>query len=94
MKKRFHVPTPKPGVLEARYGRDESYNDPSVVYVHGGAGSAKPDARFLSTWFEGRDINTGEHLFGRKGTSFVKELEARGYDVTTLKFSIRIKEPA
>lgn len=89
--KRWRVPSPKPGVLEAKYGKDESYNSPSIVYVHGGAGSSKPDARFLSTVFEGTDIETGKPIFGKYGRSFVKELEERGYDITTLRFSIKLK---
>ncbi|MEH3108939.1 MAG: hypothetical protein PGN22_03105 [Agrobacterium cavarae] len=89
--KRWRVPTPKPGVLEAKYGKDESYNRPSIVYVHGGAGSSRPDARLLSTVFEGTDISTGKPIFGEVGRSFVKELEDRGYDITTLRFSIKLK---
>lgn len=89
--KRWRVPSPKPGVLEATYGRADSYSTPSIVYVNGGAGSTKPDARFLSTVFEGTDVETGKPIFGRLGRSFVKELEDRGYDITTLRFSIKLK---
>jgi hypothetical protein len=92
MAKRVRVPDPKPGVLEARWGRADSFNKPSVVYVHGGGGSVKADARLLSTMFEGRDVDTGSLVFGRTGKSLIKELEDRGYDITTLKFSIRLKE--
>lgn len=94
MKNRFRVPTPKAGILEAKFGKAERGDDPSIVYVHGGAGSSRPDSRFLCTWFEGRDVQTGAHRFGDEGKSFVQELEARGYDITTLKFSIRLKEAA
>lgn len=93
-RKRWRIPSPKPGVLEAVYGKAERYDKPSVVYVHGGAGSHRSDARFLSTWLEGRDAKTGQHIFGEEGNSFVRELEARGYDITTLRFSIKLKEPA
>lgn len=92
-KKRTYVPEPKRGVLEAKWGREDHHADPSIVYVHGGGGSQRPDARLLSTWFEGRDVSTGQHIFGCDKNNFLAELDRRGYDITTLKFSIKLKEP-
>lgn len=83
--KRTRVPKPKPGVLEAMWGKPSRGDDASIVYVHGGGGSSKPDGRILCNAIEGLHVCDGKSL--------AQELEARGYDLTTLRFSIRMKRP-
>jgi len=39
--------------------------------------------------FEGRDVDTGATVLGCQGRSFIGELEVRGYDISTLRFSIK-----
>lgn len=92
--KRYRVPEAKHGQLRADYGREDRYSKPGVIYSYSGTmagpdGSRKADARLLSTVFEGIDVETGQPIFGGHGHSLVKELEARGYDLTTLRFTVQ-----
>lgn len=84
--KRFRTPRAKPGELVAAYGRVDG--DLAIGYAWGGQGAQSPDGRILSTALEGAIIHGGRTL--------VEELESRGYDITTLRFSIRqfAKNPA
>lgn len=92
MAKRVRSPAiPKPGVLKAQWGSVDG-SGPDVCYAWG-EGVSGADARFLST------VLCGERLrlaFPSMETvaekSFIEEMEARGYDITTLKFSIQKKE--
>lgn len=78
------VPKVKPGQLRATWGKTAPDDWPDVVYVWGGSGASRPDGRILSRAFEEVEIFEGRTLR--------KELEARGYDITTLEFSIMKKE--
>jgi hypothetical protein len=76
-KKRHRRRKQIPNTLRCYYGRAE-YSDTDELVYNYGAGCPKSDAYLLHTIF-----NTGE------STSFINELIARGYDVTTLEFSIK-----
>lgn len=80
--KRYRAPTAKPGELKAAFGRVDGALD--IGYAWGGAGAHSPDARILSRTLEDTPIFEGRTL--------VQELEHRGYDLKTLKFSIMQKE--
>lgn len=80
--KRYRITPAKPGELKAQYGRVEG--DLDVGYSWGGSGAGKPDSRILMRAIEDTPIFDGKTLR--------EELVARGYDITTLKFSIRQKE--
>lgn len=82
MVKRYRAPKAKPGELKVAYGKSEG--DLDLFYCHGGEGAGKPDARLLSHFFESLKYFDGRNLR--------QELERRGYDITTFKFSIQIKE--
>lgn len=56
-----------------------------ALSYHWEAGS-KPTAMFVADCFENIRTYTGKTL--------VQELQDRGYDVTTLRFSIKKKQPA
>lgn len=84
MQKRIRVPTAKPGELKACYGRAERGDSPDICYVWGGEGAHKSDGRILSEALEHAEVFDGKNLR--------QELEARGYDITTLKFSISQKK--
>jgi hypothetical protein len=77
MRKRFRSPTAKEGELLAKYGRHEG--DLDIFYCYNGAGM-KPDSRLLSNAFENTKIFEGKSLR--------QLLVERGYDITTLKFTI------
>ena len=92
VKKRYRLRTTKPGTLEIYYGIAESGEPPEIVYGWG-AGSSKRDGAFLHhalncPRFKGIS-RPGEDPFL---PSVFDELEKRGYDLTTLKFSIKKKE--
>lgn len=80
--RRYRITPAKPGELKAQYGRVDG--DLDVGYSWGGRGAGSPDARILSRTFEDTPIF--------EGRSLRQELEARGYDITTLRFSIRQKD--
>ena len=84
MVKRVQVLKAKPGQLRAGWGRPEPRETPDVCYAWGGAGADSSDGRILCNYFE----NTVRH-----GSTLLRELEERGYDITTLKFSIEMKNP-
>jgi hypothetical protein len=81
---RPRIPTTKPGELKAGWARVDG-NSPSVAYNWGGGGAAKSDARILS--------NALEEVHVHDGKTLIEELEARGYDLSTLRFSIKLKTP-
>lgn len=81
-RKRLRRVQAKPGQLLAQWGRDDG-DDVGVVYAAGGGGVGTSDAGMLSTAFN--------YVKGLHGTTLVKELEARGFDLTTLRFSIERK---
>ena len=77
-KKRWRGVNVKPGQLRAAYGRCDG--DLDLVYAWGGEGAQKADSRILMRALEENPVFDGKTL--------VKELVERGYDITTLKFSI------
>jgi hypothetical protein len=80
-KKRYRVPQAKPGQLLALFGRAYRQDTPDLVYSWGGSGASKPDSRILMRAIEEVPVFDGRSLR--------EELTARGYDITTLRFSIQ-----
>jgi len=82
MKKRFQLVRAKPGTLIAKFGRAEGERgeQASVCYAWGGEGASKADARILSQALEANKVF--------EDCTLVEELKKRGYDITTMKFSI------
>lgn len=78
MPKRFREQRAKPGQLKAYYGTAKG-DGPDVCFAHGGAGADRADSRYLYSM-----------VFTKEVTD---ELIARGYDITTLHFSIMQKQP-
>jgi len=81
MKKRYRAPKAKEGELLVKYGKFEG--DVDLFYCFQGDATMKHDSKLLTYAFESKAIF---------GTSLRKELEDRGYDITTLKFSIMKKK--
>ncbi len=75
----------RPGRLECYFGKSED-GDVDVVYGYGGSGASRADSRLLCTFFENLTYNcfTGEK-------NLRQHLAERGYDLTTLRFSIQRK---
>jgi hypothetical protein len=92
MKKRVRIMSPaKPGQLVAKWGRASREDLPDLSYAWG-EGVPRADARMLDTAFTAqrmsRSFPTMEVVYE---PSFLEELEARGYDISTLRFSIQKK---
>jgi hypothetical protein len=97
MAKRYRIRMPKPNTLESYYGKAEDGNV-DVCFAHG-PGCEKADARLVYSvlatkqcrpaWPTDKEWDTPfPHVWE---PSFLDELDARGYDLTTLKFSIKKK---
>lgn len=93
-RRRYHTPKAKPAELKIAYGRVSPHDDPDLCVAWGGAGADKCDGRMvLHSMTEKRMGYSFPDLVIKQRPSLIEELEARGYDITTLRFSIqRIKE--
>jgi hypothetical protein len=100
VKKRWRTPKAKPGELLIKYGKPDRHNNPDIVYVNG-PGTHHGDGHFLyymlGTPRLARDYsnNNASHTYQPIYTyedSFLQQLEKRGYDLETLKFSIQKKK--
>jgi hypothetical protein len=78
----------KPGQLVMQYGRDDD-GEVDVVFAWG-EGCSKRDGALLH-WRIGSD-NLNHKM--EVDQSLLKELDARGYDLTTIRFSISKKVAA
>lgn len=79
--KRYRSPIARPGELKAQFGRNPDDGTTDILYVWGGAGAARADARVLSSAFEEVEV------FG--GKSLRQVLDERGYDIASMRFSIQ-----
>lgn len=87
--KRWAVPTAKPGEVKIVYGRESRYDTPDLCAAWGGAGADKPDARtVMHALTERRMAPAFPSMDYEERPSLIEELEARGYDITTLRFSV------
>lgn len=84
MGKRIHTLSAKAGQIRAGWARPEPRDMPDLCYAWGGEGAAKSECRLVSEALEGNSVY--------EGRSLREELERRGYDITTLKFSIERKK--
>lgn len=84
-------PTVRAGELHVYYGRLDRYESPDVIYSSGG-GVPRCDRSLLHHVIGSErmtlDLERGGHKFG---PSLLDELEKRGYDLSTLRFSIKKK---
>jgi len=81
-KKRWHIPHAKPGQLKVAYGRPDPGEPPEAVFCFGGDGANRRDNNMLMYFFSLVTLP-------ETGRTLMKEMEARSYDITTLKFSIQ-----
>ena len=94
--KRFRTMPAKPGQLKVQWGKADGYG-PALLYLWGGHGADKSDARMLADAIERqileRDYDKGTIINPaiKEVPSLAAELEARGYDLTTLKITIERK---
>ena len=80
MKKRYRLPAPRAGTIDVRWGKPDPFSGHSLCYTYGNR-DGKVICRIISAALEGN--HSGEK-------SLADELQARGYDLTTLRFSISL----
>ena len=92
MTSKFRQPRITKGTLKAQWGY--SKDDGEDIFTTWGDGCKKMDANLLMSILSSKRMVSalGDDLPYRFMDSFVEELEKRGYDLTTLKFSIKKKE--
>lgn len=92
MGKRLRAPKLKNGELCMYWGRDQYDRTPDVVLAWQGDSSMKRDTALLHMVICSQHPDPRAHpIFSKMNPSLIEELVARGYDLTTLKFSIMKK---
>ncbi len=67
-------------------------DSPDIIYSWQGDSSMKHDSRLLHYYLGSQQPDWHEKpLFSKMNPSLLEELDTRGYDITTLKFSIMKK---
>lgn len=87
---RIRAPLPKPGELKVQWGKLPS-ESPGLCYVWG-EGVPNADATLLHDVLSSPRYRPLQSLHEAPDPSFLKELEARGYDLSTLRFTIQKKQ--
>ena len=91
--KRLRAPKLKDGELRMYWGRMPG-DCPDVIFAWQGHASMSRDSALLHYYLGSeRPDPKASPLYSKMLPSLLKELEARGYDLTTLRFSI-MKKPA
>ncbi|WP_374349202.1 hypothetical protein [Chitinimonas sp.] len=92
--KRFRRPKLKDGELRVYWGK-LPHDCPDVIFAWQGETSMKGDSRLLHYYLAGQQPDPFvTPLFSKMRPSLIQELEARGYDITTIEFRIRKRETA
>ena len=90
--KRLRKPKLKDGELMVYWGK-LPHDDPDVIYAWHGDASMKRDSAALHYYFGcQRPDPQVTPIFSKMLPSLMEYLESRGYDITTLKFSIMKKQ--
>jgi len=90
--KRLRKPKLKDGELAIYWGR-EQHDLPDIMFAWQGDASMSRDSRMLSYHITSRQPDPHVRpIFSKMNPSLIEELIARGYDITTLKFSIMKKQ--
>jgi hypothetical protein len=87
---RRKYPKAKPGELKAEWGIAVRGDHPNIVFAWG-EGCYKSDGAILSDLFYHAALYPSIKC-PENEKSFLKHLEERGYDITTLRFSIQKKK--
>lgn len=91
MSKRYRIKKLQRGVLSSYYGKSED-GEIDVCFANG-PGCDRADARLVANAFCSERLRPSltNYPYYESDKSFLDELEERGYDITTLKFSIKKK---
>ena len=94
MAKRYRKPKLKDGELRIYYGK-VPHESPDVVLAWQGAPSMRGDTALLHYYICSKRPDPHKlPIFSVMQPSLIEQLVARGYDLTTLKFSIMKKDPS
>jgi hypothetical protein len=92
--KRLRAPKMEDGELKIYWGR-EPHGNPDIMFAWQGDRSMKRDTRLLHYMMASQHPDPFvKPLFSKMKPSLFEELDARGYDLSTLKFSIKKKTAA
>lgn len=92
MTKRLRAPKLKDGELRVYWGKPSRHDNPDVVLAWQGDASMKRDTNLLHYHLCSKHPDPFvQPIFSEMLPSLIEELQARGYDITTLKFSIQKK---
>lgn len=85
----------KPGEVLFLFVRLAGEENPDFVGMWGGEGATKRHSNAVMYGFTGKRIvdDQTRHTGWKFGNSFLDDLDAAGFDTTTIEFSIRLKKP-
>lgn len=93
--RRYRTPTAKPGEIKIVYGKADRYSSPDLCVAWGDGVDMKCTARLIMNAIDQKVMRP---TFSERGYDFgpslIEELEARGFDITTLRISIQRKPAA
>lgn len=84
--KRYRAPKARPGQLKAQWGK-MPHESPDLCYAWGD-GVSSADGRLLHNALSSKTYSPIDKTWD---DSFLEELDKRGYDITTLTFSVQKK---
>lgn len=91
--KRYKTPVAKPGEIRIVYGKADRYSEPDLCVAWGEGTDMKCTGRLIMNAITEKTLRAKFPGPGHEyRPSLVDELEARGFDITTLRISI-MKNP-
>ncbi|MES2173832.1 MAG: hypothetical protein V4523_07780 [Pseudomonadota bacterium] len=91
--KRWRTPTAKPGEVKIVYGRIDRHNNPDLCVAWGPGTDMRCTGSLMLHALTEKRL---QHKFPSGGTeygpSLIEELEARGFDIQTLRITISKKD--
>ena len=89
---RLRRPKLKDGELRVYWGRESPRDVPDIIFAWQGDRLMKRDANLLHYHLASKSPDPHvTPIFSKMCPSLVEELESRGYDITTIKFSVMKK---
>jgi hypothetical protein len=90
--KRLRAPKLADGELRIYWGREPHNKIPDLMFAYQGNSFMKRDTNMLHYFMATKHPDPmTKPLYSKMDPSMIEELDARGYDLTTLKFSIMKK---
>ena len=90
--KRYRTPTAKHGQIKIAYGRIDRDNNPDLCVAWGAGTDMKCTGRLIMNAITEKTLHAKFPGSGHEyRPSLVDELEARGFDITTLRITIEKK---